>query len=327
MSSGGHGGLARLVLNRLLLGVATLVFVSVVVFFATAVLPGDAARAILGREATPERLEALRHSLRLDQPVLSQYLGWATAMLRGDPGLSLASQLPVTETIAPKLRNTGVLVILVSVIGIPLSVFLGVLATLKSGGLFDRVASVVSLALAALPEFIVGIILILTFSTVVLHWFPPVSLVPPGHTLSEMPIILVLPVATLILVIFPYIFRMIRSSMRDVLQSEYIEMAQLKGVRRSRLIWLHALPNAIGPTFQVIALTVAYLAGGVVVVEYLFGFPGIGQLLLDAIRGRDLPVIQCIVLMLAGFYVLVNILADLATVLVTPRLRARESRS
>ena len=244
-----------------------------------------------------------------------------------ETGVSLASQLPVTETIAPKLRNTSILVMLVSVIGIPLSIFFGVLAALKSGRFFDTMASILSLALAALPEFIVGMVLVFLFSTVVLHWFPPVSLVPPGHTLAEVPIILVLPVATLVVVIFPYIFRMIRSSMRDVLQSEYIEMAHLKGVARSRMIWLHALPNAIGPTFQVIGLTVAYLAGGVVVVEYLFGFPGIGQLLLDAIRGRDLPVIQCIVLMLAGFYVVVNILADLATVLVTPRLRARESRA
>ncbi|HVT52266.1 MAG TPA: ABC transporter permease, partial [Dongiaceae bacterium] len=192
---------------------------------------------------------------------------------------------------------------------------------------FDTAASVISLGLAALPEFIVGMILVFLFSTVVLHWFPPVSLVPPGHTLFEVPNILVLPVATLVLVIFPYIFRMIRSSMRDVLASEYVEMARLKGVHRQRLIWLHALPNAIGPTFQVIGLTVAYLAGGVVVIEYLFGFPGIGQKLLDAIKSRDVPVIQFIVLMLAGFYVIVNILADLATVLITPRLRAREARS
>lgn len=327
MSDSPSWGLQRWVLRRLVLGVVTLAFVSAVVFIATQVLPGDAARAVLGRDATPERLAAVRHALHLDDPIAFQYIRWARGMLRGDPGISLASGLPVIEVIAAPLRNTLALVALVSIIGIPLSVLLGIVAALRVGKLFDTVTSIISLGLAALPEFIVGMILVFLFSTVSLHWFPPVSLVPPGHKLFEVPKILVLPVATLVLVIFPYIFRMIRSSMRDVLTSEYIEMARLKGVHRQRLIWLHALPNAIGPTFQVIGLTIAYLAGGVVVIEYLFGFPGIGQKLLDAIRARDIPVIQCIVLLLAGFYVVVNILADLATVLITPRLRSREARS
>jgi len=320
-------GLRGWVLRRLVLGLFTLVFVSLVVFLATQVLPGDAARAVLGRAATPERLAAVRHALHLDDSSMVQYVRWAGGILKGDPGVSLANGLPVVDVIGPPLRNTLTLVALVSIIGIPISIFLGILAALRAGRPFDTAASVISLGLAALPEFIVGMILVFLFSTVALHWFPPVSLVPPGHTLFEVPSILVLPVATLVLVIFPYIFRMIRSSMRDVLASEYVEMARLKGVHRQRLIWLHALPNAIGPTFQVIGLTVAYLAGGVVVIEYLFGFPGIGQKLLDAIKSRDVPVIQFIVLMLAGFYVVVNILTDLATVLITPRLRAREARS
>jgi peptide/nickel transport system permease protein len=327
MSGKSRFGLWRWTLRRLLLGLVTLIFVSLVVFIATQVLPGDAARAVLGRDATPERLAAVRHELHLDQPILLQYARWAGGLLHGDPGNSLANGLPVLQVIEQPLRNTTVLVVLVSIIGIPLSILLGIVAALRAGRSFDTAVSVLSLGLAALPEFIVGMILVFLFSTVVLHWFPPVSLVPPGRTLSQVPSILVLPVATLVLVIFPYIFRMIRTSMRDVLASEYIEMARLKGVHRQRLIWLHALPNAIGPTFQVIGLTVAYLAGGVVVIEYLFGFPGVGQKLLDAIRGRDVPVIQCIVLLLAGFYVVVNMLADLATVLITPRLRAREARS
>ena len=320
-------GLSRWILKRILLGLATLVFVCVVIFIATQVLPGDAARAILGRSATPERLEAVRQSLNLDQPAVWQFLLWAKGILHGDPGLSLASQLPVVDVIAPKLRNTVTLVVLVSLIGIPLSILAGVFAAIREGRPFDTFLSVLALTLAALPEFIVGMILILMFSTVVFQWFPPVSLVPPGRTLWDVLPILVLPVATLVLIIFPYLFRMIRSSMRGVLRSEYIEMAHLKGVGKRRLIWMHALPNAIGPTFQVIGLTVNYLAGGVVITEYLFGFPGIGQLLLDAVKSRDVPVIQFIVLLLAGFYVVVNMLADLATVLVTPRLRIREGRA
>jgi peptide/nickel transport system permease protein len=315
------GGYVGWILRRLLLGVLTLVFVSLVVFVATQVLPGDAARAVLGRDATPERLAAVRHALQLDQPILTQYSHWMRGMLQGNPGRSLATGTSVMQLIAPKLRNTIVLLSIVSALGIPLSIMLGIFAALRRGQLLDTALSIISLGLAALPEFIVGMILIFIFATVVLHWLPPVSLVPPGHSILDYPRILVLPAFTLMLVIFPYIFRMIRSSMLDVLSSEYVEMARLKGIRRQRLIWMHALPNAIGPTFQVIGLTVAYLAGGVVIVEYLFGYPGIGEGLLEAIRARDIPTIQCIVLLLATFYVVVNIVADLATVFVTPRLR------
>jgi peptide/nickel transport system permease protein len=314
---------ARLVVRRAILGVLTLFLVSLVVFFATQLLPGDTARAVLGRSATPERLEALRAQLHLDDPAILQFSRWAGGLLSGDPGISLVNGKPVAELIGPRISNSLVLLGLVGLFGIPPSILLGIYAALRRGRRSDSSVSVVALALAAAPEFVIAIGLILLFSTVVFQWLPPVSMIRPGMSILDRPDILVLPVLTLSLVCFPYIFRMMRASMIEVLESDYMEMAKLKGLSPARLIFLHGLPNAIAPTVQVIALTFAYLAGGVVVVEYVFAFPGIGQGLINAITTRDIPTIQCIVLALAGFYVAVNILADVVVVSVTPRLRAR----
>jgi peptide/nickel transport system permease protein len=314
---------ARLVVRRAILGVLTLFLVSLVVFFATQLLPGDTARAVLGRSATPERLEALRAQLHLDDPAIVQFGRWAGGLLSGDPGNSLVNGKPVAELIGPRISNSLVLLGLVGLFGIPPSILLGIYAALRRGRRSDSTVSVAALALAAAPEFVIAIGLILLLSTVVFQWLPPVSMIRPGMSILDRPDILVLPVLTLSLVCFPYIFRMMRASMIEVLESDYMEMAKLKGLPTARLIFLHGLPNAIAPTVQVIALTFAYLAGGVVVVEYVFAFPGIGQGLINAIAARDIPTIQCIVLALAGFYVAVNILADVIVVSVTPRLRAR----
>lgn len=314
---------ARLVVRRAVLGILTLFLVSLVVFFATQLLPGDTARAVLGRSATPERLEALRAQLHLDEPALVQFGRWAGGLLSGNPGTSLVNGRPVAELIGPRISNSLVLLALVGLFGIPPSILLGIYAALRRGRRSDSGVSVVALALAAAPEFVIAIGLILLLSTVVFHWLPPVSMIRPGMSILDRPDILVLPVLTLSLVCFPYIFRMMRASMIEVLESDYMEMAKLKGLSPARLIFLHGLPNAIAPTVQVIALTFAYLAGGVVVVEYVFAFPGIGQGLINAIVSRDIPTIQCIVLALAGFYVAANILADVVVVAVTPRLRAR----
>lgn len=314
---------ARLVVRRAVLGILTLFLVSLVVFFATQLLPGDTARAVLGRSATPERLEALRAQLHLDEPALVQFGRWAGGLLSGNPGTSLVNGRPVAELIGPRISNSLVLLALVGLFGIPPSILLGIYAALRRGRRSDSSVSVVALALAAAPEFVIAIGLILLLSTVVFHWLPPVSMIRPGMSILDRPDILVLPVLTLSLVCFPYIFRMMRASMIEVLESDYMEMAKLKGLSPARLIFLHGLPNAIAPTVQVIALTFAYLAGGVVVVEYVFAFPGIGQGLINAIVSRDIPTIQCIVLALAGFYVAANILADVVVVAVTPRLRAR----
>ena len=322
-----RGAIARLVVRRLLLGVLTLFLVSLVVFAATEVLPGDAARAVLGREATPDRLQALRVQLHLDRPAATQYWLWLTGTLTGDLGNSLVNGQPVYRLVAPRVANSATLLLLVGLIGIPPSILIGILAALRRDRGFDAAISVAALAVAAVPEFVIGIGLIVVFATVLLHWLPPVSLVPPGSSILADPKILVLPILTLVIVIFTYIFRMMRASMIEVMESDYVEMARLKGLSWRRLILLHALPNAIAPTVQVVALTFAYLAGGVVVVEYVFGFPGIGQGLVNAIVSRDIPMIQCVVLLLAAFYVGVNILADVIAVLVTPRLRTAQWRA
>jgi peptide/nickel transport system permease protein len=314
--------ITRLLLRRLLLGLLTLLLVSVVVFTATAILPGDAARAILGRSATEASLRALRAQLGLDRPIPIQYVHWLGGILTGHLGHSLVNGRPVGALVMPTVWNSVTLVGFAGIIGVPLAVLCGMAAALRRGRAFDTGISILMLAVAALPEFVVGICLVLLFATVVLRWLPPVSMVPPGTSVFDKPAILVLPVATLILVTFPYIFRMMRTSMITVLDSDYIEMARLKGISERRLVFVHALPNAIAPTIQVIALTFAYLAGGIVLVEYVFGFPGVGQQLMNGIFARDMPTIQFIVLLLAAFYVLVNVAADIIVILVTPRLRA-----
>lgn len=316
-----QGLLFRLIARRLALGLMTLLLVSVVVFVATQYLPGDAAQAVLGRSATPERLEALRRQLNLDDPALVQYWRWLSGLMAGDPGLSLANQKPILPQIVPRIANSLALLVITALVAVPLAIAAGLFAALRKDSSVDNAMTVTALGLAAAPEFVVAIGLIALFSTVVFHWLPPVSMVPPGSSVLERPRILVLPVLTLTILVFPYIFRMIRASMIEVLDSDYIEMARLKGLPRGRLILVHALPNAMGPALQVIALTFAYLAGGVVVVEYVFGFPGIGQGLINAVSTRDIPTIQLTVLLLAAFYVSVNLVADVITVLITPKLR------
>jgi peptide/nickel transport system permease protein len=312
---------AGLIRRRLALGLFTLFLVTVLVFLATEVLPGDAARVILGRGANAKTLAALREQLHLNAPVPVRYGHWLIDLSTGSLGVSLVNGQRVSTLIAPRIVNSAVLLGLAGVIGIPLATAAGILAALKRGRRLDGIMSVVTLILAGLPEFVVGIGLILLFATLVVQWLPPVSLVTPGASVLSRPVILVLPVVTLILVIFPYIFRMTRATMIDVLDSEYMEMAALKGVPRWRLVLVHALPNAISPTIQVTALTFAYLAGGTVMIEYVFGYAGLGQGLMNAIEARDIPVIQAIVLLLAAFYVLLNVTADVASILVTPRLR------
>jgi peptide/nickel transport system permease protein len=308
-------------LRRVALGLLTLLLVSVVIFAATQVLPGDAAQAVLGRDATPARLASLRLQLHLNRPATTQYALWLRGILTGNPGTSLATGRGVWWDVEPRLLNSLFLLAVVALVAIPLSLLLGTLAALRRGRALDRGASLVTLAAAALPEFVVAIVLVLVFATSVVHWLPPVSLVPPGSHAWSHPRDLVLPVATLVVVVVPYVFRMMRAAALEVLDSEYVEMARLKGLSRRRLLLAHVLPNAIPPTIQSIALTLAYLAGGVVVVEYVFGYPGIGQGLVNSVDARDIPEVQFIVIALAAFYVGVNIAADAVVMLVTPRLR------
>ena len=310
-----------LVGRRVAIGIVTLLVVSAVVFIATQVLPGNAAFAVLGRGANPARLHATERQLHLDRGLLEQYWIWLSGLFTGKLGTSLANGEPVWALVKPRLINSAVLVFVTGAIGAVIGVVLGAVAALRKDSWFDHITSVAALAITSLPEFVVAIALIILLSTVVLHVLPAVSLLPPGTYAWSQPELLILPVATLVIVIVPYIFRMMRAAMIEALESDYVEMARLKGVPEWRLVLFHALPNAMAPTIQVIGLNFLYLAGGVVVIEFVFNFPGIGQGLVFAVDNRDIPVIQFIVVVLAAFYVFMNIVTDVIALLVTPRRR------
>ena len=312
-----------LVAQRAAVGAFTLCVVSLLVFAATEVLPGNAAVAVLGRDAAgnPAAVHRLEAALHLNRGLLDQYWVWFSGLLTGHLGHSLANGQPVWGYVEPRLVNSAVLAGMAGLLGAVCGVVLGAWAALRKDGWLDHITAVTALAVTSLPEFVVAIGLIILFATGLTHLLPAVSLLPPGTYAWNAPRLLILPVATLVIVIVPYIQRMTRAAMIEALESDYVEMARLKGVPRWRIVALHALPNATAPVIQVIGLNFLYLAGGVVVVEYVFAFPGIGQGLVYAVDDRDIPVIQFIVVVLAAFYVLVNIVTDVIAVLATPRHR------
>jgi len=315
-------GLVRIVLRRMALGIVTLWLVSLVIFAATQVLPGDAARVILGQNATPARVATLRAQLNLDRPIVDQYWTWATGLVKGDLGMSLSlHRVAVASIIRDRVKNSLGLVLMAAVIGVPLSILVGALSARWRDGWLDMSVSVTTLALASVPEFVLGVGCILLFSTSVFHILPAVSAVSGDAPFWPQRNMFVLPTMTLVLAVAPYIVRMLRASMIEVLESEYVAMARLKGVRERLVLSRHALPNALVPVIQGTALQLAWLAGGIVVVEYLFGFRGIGQALVEAIASRDVPTIQAVTMLIAGVYVVLNLLADILTILITPRLR------
>jgi peptide/nickel transport system permease protein len=311
--------------SRLGYGLITLFIVTIIVFWATQALPGNAATAILGTHATPALVKETENQLHLDRPVYSQYWAWLTGIFQGNFGHSLTSNSSVWALIKPRLINSAILVVLAaffgSIIGIPLAIY----AALHKDKLFDRIMAVITLSISAVPDFVVAVLLVTIFATVVWKVLPAVSVVPVGQYAWSTPRLLVLPVATLSLVIVPYIYRMTRAALIDALESEYVELARLKGLKPLRVSVFHALPNALAPVIQVSGLNFIYLAGGIVLVEYIFNFPGVGQGLVNAVSDRDVPTIQFIVLILATFYIVINILADVAVLIVTPRRRYARS--
>jgi peptide/nickel transport system permease protein len=312
---------SKQLLRRIGLGILTLWLVSLVVFAAVIALPGDAATAILGKEATPDRVAALREQLHLNESVVTQYTQWLKGVVTFNFGNSAATQQPVSQLLSDRLANTAFLVFVASIIAIPMSILLGVWMAMKRDRAVDHVSSTVTLVLAALPEFVVGICLILIFATGLSHVLPAVSLLAPGEKAWQDPQVVVLPAATLIIAVVPYISRIMRGSMIEVLESEYVTMARLKGLPEREVIWRHAVPNAIVPAIQVTALELAWMAGGVVVVEFVFSYPGIGAAFVDAVGNRDMVVVQAVTMLAAAVYVFLNLAADLATIMVTPRLR------
>jgi peptide/nickel transport system permease protein len=317
------GGIAGFILRRALLGLLVLVLVSIVVFVSTQAL-GDPARAILGRQATPDSLKALQEQLHLNESLVSQYWTWVTGLLHGDAGTSFAAQEPVSDLINDRIVNSAFLVFCAGIISIPLAIAVGSYAALRRDKRFDSATSLITLLFAAMPEFVIGLWLVVIFATTVFQGaLPSITLIPPGAHPWDNLEGLILPTATLVLAVTPYVARIVRASMIEVLESDYVEMARLKGLGERTVLMRHALPNALGPTFQVIAINLAYLAGGVIVVEYIFNYAGIGGALRDAVTNHDIPVVQALAMLIAAVYVVLNLMADIATIIVTPRLRTR----
>ena len=321
---GGSAGSAWLkwLARRLGLAILTLWLCSVLVFFATAAL-GDPVRAILGKDyaSSPERAAALAAALKLDQPVIVRYFDWLGGLLTGHLGTSIANGLPVGELVGPRIVNSAVLVLSAAIVMIPLAFGIAMISANYRGKPADDVIQVVMITLAGLPEFVVGILLVALFSTTVFHVLPAVTIAGGGAPPWSNPASMILPVATLVIAVTPYVSRIVRSSLLEVLDSDYVELARLKGVPERVVMRKHALLNAIVPGIQVIALQLAWLAGGVVIVEYLFFYPGIGALLVDSVRNSDFPMVQVLAMVIAVVYVGVNLIADILSILFTPRAR------
>lgn len=308
--------------RRLGLAVLTLWLVSVLVFVATATL-GDPIRAILGRDynSNPGRVQQLEDLLGADKSIVSRYLDWAGGLLTGDLGVSLASTRPVGELISGSVLNSAVLVGVSAVVMIPLAFGIAMLSAHYRRRRPDTVIQTILLAVAGLPEFVIGVLLIALLATTVFKVFPAVTISSPTGNPWDNPEAMVLPTLTLVLWVAPYVSRIVRASLLEVIDSDYVELARLKGIPEGVVMRKHALLNAIVPGIQVVALQLAFLAGGVVVVETLFSYPGIGLQLVDAVRNHDVPVVQALSMIIAGVYVVVNLVADLLSILLTPRAR------
>ncbi|AXR74258.1 MULTISPECIES: ABC transporter permease [Auritidibacter] len=314
--------MTKLIIRRLGISLLILLAVSIVVFCATLLLPGSPATAILGQQATPERIAALEAEMNLDRPAWERYFLWLGGLFTGDFGTSTSTGGPISEYLGEPLVNSLVLMVLAAVLSIPIGIGVGIYTARHRGKKRDQTITWISLALAAMPEFVIGIGLVTLFATSVFQILPAVTMNPPDQRVWEFPTQLILPTLALLLVVSPYIARMTRATMIEALDSGYVEMARLKGVPERRVVFRHALPHAIGPVAQVVAIQLAWLAGGVVVIEYLFRYPGLGQALIDAVTYRDVQVVQAISLLIAVVYVLVNLAADIVGILANPKLRS-----
>lgn len=307
--------------TRLLSGVLVVFVISLIVFIATQALPSDPARVILGPEATEATVQILREQLGLDDPILIQYWHWLSQLLQGNFGRSIDSNVPVVQIVQNYFGNTVVLTILVIVITVPISVVLGVWLSLRRDSKLDRIMVSSSILFKAVPGFVIAIWLMMFFSTSILHILPAASLLIPEQSAFSQIEFLVLPILTLALSLIPYLMRLVRGSMIDALESDYVTSARLRGIPEQRIIWKHVLPNALVPVVQGTALTIRVLLSGALIIEVVFSYPGIGNALNAAIELRDIPTIQAIVLLLTICVVAVNLIADLITTLLTPKIR------
>ena len=310
-----------LIARRTGAGILTLLIVSAVVFFITSLLPGDAAQMILGQNATPETVAALRQQLGLDQPLLMRYVHWLTGMLQGDFGTSFASHLPVAQLVAQRIPATFELAGITTLICVPLALLIGIIAAMNRGSRLDRALVIGTMATVAVPEFLVATVAVLIFA-VRLHWVSAMSFGSPDSDLLSYLKAYALPVMTLCCVLVAQMARMTRAAIINQLDSPYLEMARLKGVSPLRAVLRHALPNAVGPIANAISLSLSYLFGGVIIIETIFSYPGLASQLVDAVSNRDLPVVQLCVMLFAACYLVLLLLADILTIAFNPKWRS-----
>ncbi|WP_245502526.1 ABC transporter permease [Mesorhizobium sp. M1A.F.Ca.IN.020.06.1.1] len=309
-----------LIAQRIALGILLLLLVSILIFAGTQILPGDVAQSILGQSATPEALANLRAGLGLNDPAYVRYLHWLGGVLTGDLGTALTTRQDIAATLLPRLWNTLFLAFCAAIVAVPLAIILGLLAVRYRNGVIDKLISGFALTSTSLPEFFIGYLLVYFFA-VKLQWLPGISTVYDGMPFLERMKAIALPATVLTLVVLAHMMRMTRAAILNVMQSAYIETAELKGLRQIEIIRRHAFPNAIAPVINVVMLNLAFLIVGVVVVEVIFVYPGLGQYLVDHVSKRDVPVVQAVGLIFAAVYIGLNIIADVGAIIANPRLR------
>jgi len=309
-----------LVLKRLALGLLTIIVISVLIFLGVEALPGDLTEAVLGQSATPETVAAFRKELKLDLPPHVRYFSWLSDFMQGDLGNSLANGRPIADLVGWRFANTIFLAASAAVVAVPVAIFLGILAALYRNSLFDRAISISTLSTISFPEFFIAYILVALLSVQMIV-FPSISNINDQMSFWEKIHAIVLPCLTLTMVVVAHMMRQTRAAIINILASPFIEMAHLKCIKRLRVIVLHAFPNALSPVINVVALNLAYLVVGVVIVEVVFVYPGLGQLLVDSVSKRDLPVVQASCLIFAAVYISLNLLADVFSIISNPRMR------
>ena len=314
-----------LIIKRILLGFITLIIVSLITFAGTEVLPGDACTTYLEREAYGAALEACYERLGLNIPAYERYLSWAYNVIQGDFGYSLSGQMPINEVLGPRVKNSMVLASAAIIIGIPIALILGIITALWRDKLPDITISTVTIFAMTIPEFISATLLILIVA-IWLEWLPGIVIVPTDVTITELLPNIILPVIAIAMIMTAHMARMVRSSVIQVMASDYVQMAILKGVPYWKMVFKHVLPNALLPAINVVALTIAWLLGGVVVTEVVFNYPGLGRLVIESISNRDLPTVQALAIILASIYVSINLIADLLTLMLNPRLKTLQIR-
>ncbi|MEX0350562.1 MAG: ABC transporter permease [Paracoccaceae bacterium] len=310
----------KLVAQRLVLSTLLLLAASVLIFAGTTILPGDVAQSILGQSATPESLANLREELGMNEPAVTRYFNWLFAALQGDLGTALTNGRDIAESVGQRLSNTLFLAFWAAIISVPLAILLGLIAVRYKDRWPDKLISAVTLASISIPEFLIGYLL-MYFIAVKLGWFPSVAMINDDMSLGQKLQSIALPVIVLTLVVLAHMMRMTRAAILNVMQSAYVETAELKGLSGFQVIYRHAFPNAIAPIVNVVMINLAYLVVGVVVIEVVFVYPGMGQYLVDHVSKRDVPVVQACGLIFAAVYIVLNMIADIVSILANPRLR------